>query len=107
MLLLAIATVIAGVFFGAALYVNLVEHPARVSCGPATAVEEFRPSYRRGAIMQGGLSAVGCALLLSSAADRSASQTLELFARWNRRHWIRTVLGGLAFLLLISRSLWR
>jgi hypothetical protein len=78
MLLLAIAIVIAGVFFGAALYVNLVEHPAPIN-----------------------------SQLLSSAADGSASQTLELFARWNRRHWIRTVLGGLAFLLLISRSLWR
>ena len=35
---------IAGVFFGAALYVNLVEHPARVSCGAAAAVEEFDPA---------------------------------------------------------------
>lgn len=138
MVLLTITIAIAGVFFGAALYVNLVEHPARVSCGAEAAVEEFRPSYRRGAVMQGSLSGLGCALglaaawqlqdihiaigavllglpipvtllfiaptnaqLLSSAADRSTSQTLELLARWNRRHWIRTVLGGLAFLLLL------
>src|SRR5262245_29783234 len=67
MLLLAISTAIAGVFFGAALYVNLVEHPARVSCGAAAAVQEFRPSYRRGAIMQGSLSAVGCIVGLAAA----------------------------------------
>jgi hypothetical protein len=36
-----------------------VEHPARVSCGTAAAVQEFRPSYRRGAVMQGSLSAIG------------------------------------------------
>jgi uncharacterized protein (DUF4415 family) len=75
MFLLALATMIAGVFFGAALYVSLVEHPARVSCGAAAAVEEFRPSYRRGAVMQGGLSAVGCALGLAAAwLDRVRSR---------------------------------
>jgi Domain of unknown function (DUF1772) len=142
MLLLTITIAIAGVFFGAALYVNLVEHPARVSCGAEAAVHEFRPSYRRGAVMQASLSGIGCVLglaaawqlhdmqiaigavllglpipvtllfiaptnkqLLSSAPDRSASQTLELLVRWNRRHWVRTVLGGLAFLvLLLARS---
>ena len=46
-------------FAGAAVYVTFVEHPARVSCGTALAVAQFRPSYRRGAVMQGGLALVG------------------------------------------------
>src|SRR5262245_14947208 len=67
MFLLAFATTLAGTFFGAALYVSLVEHPARVSCGTETAIREFRPSYRRGAVMQGGLAGVGCVLGLLTA----------------------------------------
>lgn len=38
MFLELIATVCSGVFAGAALYVNLVEHPARVEAGIAAAV---------------------------------------------------------------------
>ena len=53
------ATLAAGVFAGAAIYVSFVEHPARVSLGARAAVQEFGPSYRRAAIMQGGLALVG------------------------------------------------
>ena len=59
-----LATVAAGLFAGAAVYVTAVEHPARVECGQLLAIKEFGPSYRRGAVMQGGLAVVG---LLSSA----------------------------------------
>ena len=140
MVLLALATVVAGVFFGAALYVNLVEHPARVSCGTEAAVQEFRPSYRRGAVMQGSLSAIGGLLALGAAwqlhdvhvginavllalpvpltilfiapttkrlldpsLDATGVQAASLLARWNRLHWSRTTLGGLAFTLFIFR----
>ena len=54
-----IALVATALFAGAAVYVSLVEHPARESCGTALAVAEFGPSYRRAAIMQGGLSLIG------------------------------------------------
>ena len=54
-----IALVATALFAGAAVYVSLVEHPARESCGPALALAEFGPSYRRAAIMQGGLALVG------------------------------------------------
>ena len=67
MLLLALATAGAGVFFGAAIYINLVEHPARVSCGTELAVREFGPSYRRAAVMQGGLAVSGCLVGLLGA----------------------------------------
>ena len=54
-----VAALCAGTFSGAAIYINLVEHPARLECGPAAAVAEFGPSYRRAAVMQASLAAVG------------------------------------------------
>ncbi len=53
-----VATVSAGLFAGASVYVTVAEHPARLECGPALAVKQFGPSYRRAAIMQGGLAVV-------------------------------------------------
>jgi hypothetical protein len=60
-MLLLIATLATGIFAGAAVYVTAVEHPARVSCGPALAIEEFGPSYKRGAVMQASLALAGAA----------------------------------------------
>lgn len=54
-----IATASAGLFAGAALYVNLVEHPARMSCGTEFAFREFAPSYARAAVMQAALALMG------------------------------------------------
>jgi len=47
-----IATLSAGLFCGAAIFINLVEHPARMSCGTVLAVTEFAPSYKRATVMQ-------------------------------------------------------
>jgi hypothetical protein len=55
-----IATTATGLFAGAALYVTLVEHPARVGCGSPMAVAQFRLSYPRGAALQAPLAVVGC-----------------------------------------------
>ena len=52
-------------FTGASVYVNLVEHPARMQCGVEIAATEFPPSYRRAAVMQATCAAVG---LVSSFA---------------------------------------
>jgi hypothetical protein len=51
-----VATVSAGLFSGAAIYINAVEHPARLSCGTELAVREFAPSYRRATAMQASLA---------------------------------------------------
>ena len=59
MLYEVVAALCSGIFAGAAIYINLAEHPARLECGPAAAVMEFRPSYRRAAVMQASLAAVG------------------------------------------------
>jgi hypothetical protein len=45
-----------GLFAGAALYISLVEHPARMECGTALAATEFGPSYRRATVMQVSLA---------------------------------------------------
>jgi hypothetical protein len=54
-----IATLCAGLFAGASIYITFVEHPARLDCGTELAVTEFGPSYRRAAVMQASLAAVG------------------------------------------------
>jgi Anthrone oxygenase len=137
MILELAALLCTGLFAGAALYVNLVEHPARLECGPAVAVAEFGPSYRRGSVMQASLAVVGClaavaawvqgsttpvliaGLLLGSAVpftlivilptnkrlldpglDRNSPETAALLARWGRLHTVRSVVSGVAFLLL-------
>ena len=55
----ALAVLRAGLFAGAAIYITLVEHPARLECGTELAVTEFGPSYRRATLMQASLAAVG------------------------------------------------
>jgi hypothetical protein len=59
MMLELLATLAAGLFSGASIYVNLVEHPARMQCGTALAVAQWGPSYQRATVMQASLAAVG------------------------------------------------
>src|SRR2546426_7484684 len=75
-----LATVCAGLFSGAAIYVNLVEHPARLSCGTELAVKEFGPSYRRGTVMQASLALAGCALGVAAWA-RNTDRAVLIAAR--------------------------
>jgi len=67
MFFLVLATAAAGLFAGAAVYINLIEHPARLSCGIDLALKEFRPSYRRATLMQASLAIVGVASGLLAA----------------------------------------
>jgi len=67
-----VAVLSCGLFTGAAVYVSLVEHPARMGCGVEIATAEFPPSYRRGTVMQVSLAALG---LLSSIAAWLAGAT--------------------------------
>ena len=61
----SIALAIAAAFAGAAFYVNFAEHPARMVLPAAEAVQQWRPAYHRGFIMQASLAVAGgaCALL--------------------------------------------
>jgi uncharacterized membrane protein len=54
-----IATLCSALFAGAAFYVSLVEHPARMKCGVRVALTEFGPSYKRGTVMQASLAIGG------------------------------------------------
>jgi hypothetical protein len=60
-----VAVLSCSLFAGAAIYINLVEHPARMECGVEIAATEFPPSYRRATVMQAICAAVG---LLSCVA---------------------------------------
>jgi hypothetical protein len=54
-----VAVLSCSLFTGASIYINLVEHPARMKCGVEIAATEFAPSYRRATIMQSSLAALG------------------------------------------------
>jgi uncharacterized membrane protein len=85
-----VATLASGIFAGAAVYINLVEQPARLSCGVEQAVTEWRPSYKRGTVMQAPLAVIGSlAALLSWWFDRDLA-------------WL---IGGLLLLLIIPFTL--
>ena len=51
-----VATISCAIFAGAAIYINLVEHPARMSCGTQIAVTVWAPSYKRATVMQAPLA---------------------------------------------------
>jgi hypothetical protein len=57
----ATAMVAAALFAGGALYVSAVEHPARLQGGADVAVREFRASYARATVWQGGMALLAAA----------------------------------------------
>ena len=59
-----IAIMCSALFAGAALYISLLEPPARMSAGVSVALQEFRPSYRRAAVFQVSMAVVACVSLL-------------------------------------------
>ena len=59
MFLELVATLSAGLFAGAAIYIDLAEQPARKQIDTAAALTEWRPSYKRAAVVQPLLAGVG------------------------------------------------
>ena len=59
MLLEVMATLSAGLFAGAAIYIDLAEQPARKRIDTSAALAEWRPSYKRAAVVQPLLAGVG------------------------------------------------
>lgn len=55
-----------GVFFGAALYISLVQHPAALETGNDFAARFFPLMYRRAAILQANLALIGCATAIAA-----------------------------------------
>ena len=84
------ATLFASLFAGAALYINLVEHPARLGCGIPLAITEFAPSYKRATVLQVSLSILSFITSLVS---------------WLANSNILWIIGGLLILLVIPYTL--
>jgi Domain of unknown function (DUF1772) len=51
-----VAALSSALFAGAAIYINLVEHPARLGCDTKTAATVWAPSYKRATLMQASLA---------------------------------------------------
>ncbi len=85
-----VAVLASGLFAGAAVYITVVEHPARLSCGTEVAARQWAPSYKRATVMQASLAIV-------AAVSGSA--------RWFQTHDRLWLMGGLAILAVVPFTL--
>jgi hypothetical protein len=133
-----LALVTAALFTGAAFYVSFAEQPARLGLNDRALLAQWKPSYKRGFLMQAPLAIVGFVLgsvawrftgrvmflvggvllfanwpwtifgimpinkvLMATELDAATSQTRALIVKWNRLHFVRTILGFLAILAFL------
>jgi hypothetical protein len=85
-----VALIIAAVFAGAALYINLAEQPARLALDTKALLSEWKLSYKRGVAMQAPLTVLSC--------------LLGLVAWWQTREW-GFVIGAIAMIANVPWTL--
>jgi hypothetical protein len=78
-----VAVLACSLFTGAAFYISLVEHPARMECGVEIAAAEFPPSYRRATVMQASLAALGLLASLTACLAGATFWWLVAGACWS------------------------
>jgi hypothetical protein len=78
-----LALVAAALFAGAAIYVSVAEHPARMRLDDEAVLAQWKPSYARGKAMQATLALIG--------------SLLAFWVWWESRDWL-WLAGGIALL---------
>jgi Domain of unknown function (DUF1772) len=81
-----LALIIASLFTGAAVYVNVAEQPARLKLDDRGVLAEWQPAYKRGFAMQASLTVIGFSLGAVAAYVRADWRWLAgafvLLANW-------------------------
>lgn len=85
-----IALILAATFAGAAVYINVAEHPARLRLDDRALLTEWKPAYKRGTLMQAPLAALS---------------GLTGLAAWWGSGDPRLLAGGIAMLAIVAYTL--